>query len=99
MAVCEARDCTNTIRDTGPGRHPRFCSDVCRVRNWRHHIGNPSAITVQIHPAEPGLSGRKRAGWLVQIKKRDRSVNVATGLTEGEAQLLAEDLERVLVDQ
>ena len=96
--TCSALDCDNTLAQRATGRPARFCSNACRTRFHRHQqLRLHSPVTVEVDGGSASSRGRlAERGWLVRLRRDDRSVVVTIGLSRIGAEHLAEQISDLL---
>jgi hypothetical protein len=79
------------------GRPGRFCSPACRVRAHRQHRRRLGPVTVEVDRGSASSRGRRPdRDFLVRLRRSDRSVVIAIGLSRAGAELLAGQISELL---
>jgi hypothetical protein len=88
--ICGAPRCGQPIVSRPTGRPARFCSAACRVRAYRQRERDRGPLTVEVDHGSASSRGRRPdRAWLVRLRRADRSVIVAIGLSRAAADRLA----------
>jgi hypothetical protein len=91
--MCGAPGCGQPVTQARTGRPARFCSTGCRVaaHRQRHRERGPLAVEVE-HGSASSRGRHPDRAWLVRLRRADRSVVVAVGLSRLAADRLAEQI-------
>ncbi len=95
--MCAGPGCTQPITARPTGRPARFCSTACRVKAHRQRERDRAPLTAEVDHGSASSRGRRpELAWLVRLRRADRSVIVAIGLSRTAADHLAEQIADLL---
>jgi hypothetical protein len=88
-----APGCHNPLPRQLTGRPARFCSGACRARAHRYNQTPPNPITVEVDRGSTSSKGRPPdQQWLIRLRRGNRRVIIAIGLTRTHADDLADQI-------
>jgi hypothetical protein len=94
---CTAPGCTNPLPAPGPGRPACFCSQACRARAWRSRQCQRGALVAEVDMGSTSSKGRRGGQiWMVRLRRDNKSVIVAIGLSRTCAEALAEEINALI---
>jgi hypothetical protein len=95
--MCGEPGCTQPTTPRPTGRPARFCSAACRVKAHRQRERDRAPVTVEVDHGSASSPGRQPArAWLVRLRRTDRSVIIAIGLSRTAADHLAQQIADIL---